>query len=442
MGETRVSLTLFKKQKTFKLIFSIMRKFLLSACAAVVSLAASAQVLQAPLCKTVLNNNVKFDNMTSVKAIKNVQSNAKKAAPARIAHDGIYGLYILAYTEHDEKWSCDSVLVEKANVTDEESGATYNTKFTFCSENAPTSFYGQYDASAGTITCPVQRSGSFSGNTTQGPVDYKFTVGTLLPSGDQYLFSKDPFVFNVDEDGTILLDVAEGGALANIIEGKETLWNFFFSLELKPANAVISYSRAGHKEGTFDDFVHAAYVEDYGNNVSVYGYAWFQPSSGMGLSTVTSLDIDQDLNVLFTGPQNAFPVAPFGITDEEAGRYFRILGTKPGKEEGWVEADTSDPSYVKGKLSGNKIVMNTFPVLTNLWKDPATQETKGYGFWYENYVITLDEGVFKADPSYAGINGVTETSVKNVKTYNLFGQEVPATTKGLVIRGGKKFFNK
>lgn len=442
MGETRVSLTLFKKQKSFKLIFSIMRKFLLSACAAVVSLAASAQVLQAPLCKTVLNNNVKFDNMTSVKAIKNVQSNAKKAAPARIAHDGIYGLYILAYTELDEKWSCDSVLVEKANVTDEESGATYNTKFTFCSENAPTSFYGQYDASSGTITCPVQRSGSFSGNTTQGPVDYKFTVGTLLPSGDQYQFSKDPFVFNVDEDGTILLDVAEGGALANAIEGKETLWNFFFSLELKPANAVISYSREGRKEGTYDDFVHAAYVEDYGNNVSVYGYAWFQPSSGMGLSTLTSLDIDQDLNVLFTGPQNAFPVAPFGITDEEAGRYFRILGTKPGKEEGWVEADTSDPSYVKGKLSGNKIVMNTFPVLTNLWKDPATQETKGYGFWYQNYVITLDEGVFKADPSYAGINGVTETSVKNVKTYNLFGQEVPATTKGLVIRGGKKFFNK
>lgn len=431
-----------KSKKTFKLIFSIMRKFLLSACAAVVSLAASAQVLQTPLCKTVLNNNVKFDNMTSVKAIKNVQSNAKKAAPARIAHDGIYGLYISAYTELDEKWSCDSVLVEKANVTDEKSGATYNTKFTFCSENAPTSFYGQYDAAAGTITCPVQRSGSFSGNITQGPVDYKFTVGTLLPSGDQYLFSQDPFVFNVDEDGTLLLNVAKGGALANIIEGKETLWNFFFSLELKPANAVISYSRAGRKEGTYDDFVHAAYVEDWGSNVSVYGYAWFQPSSGMGLSTLTSLDIDKDLNVLFTGPQIAFPVAPFGITDEEAGKYFKILGTKPGKEEGWVEADTSEPSHVNGKLSGNKIVMDMFPVLTNLWKDPATQETKGYGFWYLNYVITLDEGVFQADKNSTGINGVTETSVKNVKTYNLFGQEVPATTKGLVIRGGKKFFNK
>lgn len=431
-----------KSKKTFKLIFSIMRKFLLSACAAVVSLAASAQVLQTPLCKTVLNNNVKFDNMTSVKAIKNVQSNAKKAAPARIAHDGIYGLYISAYTELDEKWSCDSVLVEKANVTDEQSGATYNTKFTFCSENAPTSFYGQYDAAAGTITCPVQRSGSFSGNTTQGPVDYKFTVGTLLPSGDQYLFSQDPFVFKVDEDGTLLLNVAEGGALANAIEGKETLWNYFFSLELKPANAVISYSRAGRKEGTYDDFVHAAYVEDWGSNVSVYGYAWFQPSSGMGLSTLTSLDIDKDLNVLFTGPQIAFPVAPFGITDEEAGKYFKILGTKPGKEKGWVEADTSEPSHVNGKLSGNKIVMDMFPVLTNLWKDPATQETKGYGFWYLNYVITLDEGVFQADKNSTGINGVTETSVKNVKTYNLFGQEVPATTKGLVIRGGKKFFNK
>ena len=431
-----------KSKKTFKLIFSIMRKFLLSACAAVVSLAASAQVLQTPLCKTVLNNNVKFDNMTSVKAIKNVQSNAKKAAPARIAHDGIYGLYISAYTELDEKWSCDSVLVEKANVTDEKSGATYNTKFTFCSENAPTSFYGQYDAAAGTITCPVQRSGSFSGNTTQGPVDYKFKVGVLLPSGDQYVFSEEPFVFKVDEDGTILLDVAEGGALANIIEEKQTLWNFFFSLELKPANAVISYSRAGRKEGTYDDFVHAAYVEDWGSNVSVYGYAWFQPSSGMGLSTLTSLDIDKDLNVLFTGPQIAFPVAPFGITDEEAGKYFKILGTKPGKEEGWVEADTSEPSHVNGKLSGNKIVMDMFPVLTNLWKDPATQETKGYGFWYLNYVITLDEGVFQADKNSTGINGVTETSVKNVKTYNLFGQEVPATTKGLVIRGGKKFFNK
>lgn len=431
-----------KSKKTFKLIFSIMRKFLLSACAAVVSLAASAQVLQTPLCKTVLNNNVKFDNMTSVKAIKNVQSNAKKAAPARIAHDGIYGLYILAYTELDEKWSCDSVIVEKVNVTDEESGATYNTKFTFCSENAPTSFYGQYDASAGTITCPVQRSGSFSGNTTQGPVDYKFTVGTLLPSGDQYLFSKDPFVFNVDEDGTILLDVAEGGALANVIEGKETLWNFFFSLELKPANAVISYSRPGRQNGTYDDFVHAAYVEDYGNNVSVYGYGWFQPSSGMGLSTVTPLDIDKDLNVLFTGPQNAFLVAPFGIQDEAAGKYFKICGTMPAAEPGYVEVDTGTPSYVNGKLSGNKIIMDSFPVFSNFFNDPATGEQKAYGFWYLNYVITLDEGVFQADKNSTGINGVTETSVKNVKTYNLFGQEVPATTKGLVIRGGKKFFNK
>lgn len=431
-----------KSKKTFKLIFSIMRKFLLSACAAVVSLAASAQVLQTPLCKTVLNNNVKFDNMTSVKAIKNVQSNAKKAAPARIAHDGIYGLYILAYTEPDEKWSCDSVIVEKVNVTDEESGATYNTKFTFCSENAPTSFYGQYDASAGTITCPVQRSGSFSGNTTQGPVDYKFTVGTLLPSGDQYLFSKDPFVFNVDEDGTILLDVAEGGALANVIEGKETLWNFFFSLELKPANAVISYSRPGRQEGTYDDFVHAAYVEDYGNNVSVYGYGWFQPSSGMGLSTLTTLDIDKNLNVLFTGPQNAFLVAPFGIQDEAAGKYFKICGTKPAAEQGYVEVDTGTPSYVNGKLSGNKIIMDSFPVFSNFFNDPATGEQKAYGFWYLNYVITLDEGVFQADKNSTGINGVTETSVKNVKTYNLFGQEVPATTKGLVIRGGKKFFNK
>lgn len=431
-----------KSKKTFKLIFSIMRKFLLSACAAVVSLAASAQVLQTPLCKTVLNNNVKFDNMTSVKAIKNVQSNAKKAAPARIAHDGIYGLYILAYTELDEKWSCDSVIVEKVNVTDEESNATYNTKFTFCSENAPTSFYGQYDAAAGTITCPVQRSGSFSGNTTQGPVDYKFTVGTLLPSGDQYLFSQDPFVFTVDDDGTLLLDVEDGGALANIIEGKEKLWNFFFSLELKPANAVISYSRPGRQEGTYDDFVHAAYVEDYGNNVSVYGYGWFQPSSGMGLSTVTPLDIDKDLNVLFTGPQNAFLVAPFGIQDEAAGKYFKICGTKPAAEQGYVEVDTGTPSYVNGKLSGNKIIMDSFPVFSNFFNDPATGEQKAYGFWYLNYVITLDEGVFQADKNSTGINGVTETSVKNVKTYNLFGQEVPATTKGLVIRDGKKFFNK
>lgn len=431
-----------KSKKTFKLIFSIMRKFLLSACAAVVSLAASAQVLQTPLCKTVLNNNVKFDNMTSVKAIKNVKSNAKKAAPARIAHDGIYGLYISGYTELDDKWSCDSVLVEKANVTDEETNTTYNTKFTFCSENAPTSFYGQYDAAAGTITCPSQRSGSFSGNTTQGPVDYKFTVGTLSPSGDQYLFSQDPFVFKVDEDGSLLLDVEDGCALANAIEGKQTLWNFFFSLELKPANAVISYSRPTQQEDVYDDFVHAAYVEDWGNNVSVYGYGWFQPSSGMGLSTLTSLDIDKDLNVLFTGPQNAFPLATFGIMDEQAGKYFKICGTKPAAQQGYVEVDTGDPSYVKGQLSGNKIVMDNFPVFSDFFNDPATGERKGYGFWYLNYVITLDEGNFQAAGGSNGINGVTETSVKNVKTYNLFGQEVPATTKGLVIRDGKKFFNK
>ena len=419
-----------------------MRKFLLFACAAVVSLAASAQVLQTPLCNTVLNNNVKFDNMTSVKAVKNVKSNARKAAPARIAHDGIYGLYISAYTgPSGAKWSCDSVVVKKVDVKDEATGATYNTEFLFCSENAPTKFYGQYDEAAGTITCPSQYSGGYKGTISTGAVDWKFIVGTLIPSGDEYSFSQDPFVFTVDDDGILHLDVADGVGLANIIESEKQIWNYFFSLDLKPANAVISYKREV-KKGVSEDFVHAAYVEDYGTNVSVYGFAWFQPSSGMGMSTVTSLDIDKNLTAKFTGPQDAFEVAAFGIRDEEAGKYFRILGLKPAEQEGYVTIDRSDPSYLEGTVKGNTINMGVVPVFSNIWNDPATNEPKGYGFWFENYIITLDEGVFQADVNSTGINGVTETAVKNVKTYNLFGQEVPATTKGLVIRDGKKFFNK
>ena len=42
----------------------------------------------------------------------------------------------------------------------------------------------------------------------------------------------------------------------------------------------------------------------------------------------------------------------------------------------------------------------------------------------------------------AGISDVKTNAKSTVKTYNLMGQEVNASAKGLIIRDGKKMLNK
>ena len=431
-----------------------MRKFLLFACAAVLSLSASAQTLKSSLSKTVKINNVNFDAVAPVKALQSTTAKAAKAAPARIAHDGIYGLYVYESTDATGvNPGVDSVWVVKCNETMEGYDKTLNTKIILCSENAPITFYGTYDEETSKITCPaLQYCGKFqrAASGSQEAINYQFYlaswVGEDLSDLNQVKYSEDPIVLSV-EDGVITPECL--GLCVAIVTGENEdakLWANKFNIAMYPANATCSYKRQTGEDASgnpvMTDYINAAHVEDYTSSVTVYGFAWFLPSSGFGMSTVSDLQVNEDLSVTFSAPQNAWPTSAFGISNENAGDWFRILGVKESDQAGYVTFDDSENATITGDLKANQIKMYTFPVATKLWNDPATNQLSGYMMWLQGYVITLDEGNFSADDTN-GISGVTGTeAAKNVKTYNLFGQEVPASTKGLVIRNGKKFFNK
>lgn len=433
-----------------------MRKFLLFACAAVLSLSASAQTLKSSLSKTVKIDNVKFDAVAPVKTVQNTAANkVAKAAPARLAHDGIYGLYVYESTDATGvNPGVDSVWVVKCNETMEGYDKTLNTKIILCSESAPITFFGTYDEETNKITCPaLQYCGQFqrAASAGQDAIDYKFYlaswVGEDLSDLNQVKYSEDPIVLSVS-DGVITPECLGLCVAIETAEGEDAkLWTNKFNIAMYPANATCSYKRqTGTDKITGDaimeDFINAAYVEDYTQSVTVYGFAWFLPSSGFGMSTVADLAVNQDLSVTFNAPQNAWPTSAFGISDENAGDWFRILGVKDIPDQpGYVTYDESDNAKLTGDLAANQIKMYTFPVATKLWNDPATGQLDGYIMWLQNYIITLDEGNFSADAN-SGISSVDNAAVKSGKTYNLFGQEVPASTKGLVIRDGKKFFNK
>lgn len=425
-----------------------MRKFLLSACAAVIALSASAQTLKDNMISKASVNieNAKFNIAVPAKlSFGNPSQGVAKKAPARIAHDGIYGLYIYSSTDYTlENAGCDSLLIEKENVTFE--GRALDTKLTFCHEQMPYVMYGKYDAEAKTITCPaLQYVAEYIGTTSSyGAVDWKIYLSSWVGDNiDNATWSSDDVVFDIDDDGSITTEAL--GLCYAIDDGTESnsmVWNNVFSYDIRPANAVISYS-VRNNAGQTTEFANVAYVEDYETVANIYGYAWYPGASGFGLSCVATMDINTDTkDVTYKALQNCWSCSSLGITQEEAGDWWFTYGIKDAEEEGYVTWDDSDNAQNYGLVEGNQILMNPQPIGTKLWNDPATKELRGYMLWLSKIAITLDEGNFLADSANGIADVNAQKNVKAGKTYNVFGQEVPATTKGLVIRNGKKFFNK
>lgn len=422
-----------------------MKRTLLFAGLAILALSSSAQKFTRSLSQEIASQRKMVYNPTAAESSFTSSKTTAKMAPARIAHDGIYGLYISSSTDYTGTHpGCDSVWIAKDDITFQD-GTKANTKIILCSESRPLTYYGNYDATTKKITVPaLQYTGEYI-NAKSG-IDYKTYIfswvgGTeddlLAGNLDNVQSSNDPITYTVNEDGSIDLDQL---GLCFGIEDQESPWKNIFLQHFKPANAVISFTNSSK------EYANAAYVDDFTYNVNVYGFAWFPGASGFDLSSVTSIDVNEDLSVTLHAGQEVWSCDILGVSDEEAGDYFMIYGTKPAEEEGYV---TYDPDLtngtVSGVLSGNAIQLYSFPIASKIWNDAATGEPKGYMLWYTGTTIVLDEGNYSA----AGTQGIKDVNaqtrediVKNTKTYNLCGQRVNYNSKGLVIRGGKKFFNK
>lgn len=437
-----------------------MKKVLLLACAAVMSLAANAQDYKQSVAKESLSLIGKMNVLHSAAApevdMSKVAMPKSRVAVKRVAHDGIYGLYIMDHTDYTgAPDGCDSIFVEKANVT--EDGVTYNVKFRIPGEsfdatskkyyNTDFSFYGKYDEAEGKITCPTGqvickhfKYGDFA--------LYAWTGSTEDPA-NLMIDAENPITFTV-EDGTISLD--QGGFAYYMVDyskeqGKDQFWTNLFNIAFKPANGMMEFALYNDKapEGDQDPFFYynaAVAVEDFGYNVNVYGFAPLgamnggSSLNGLGVSGSIQMSIAEDGKaVSMPAGQYVWPlfvlVGNSNVT-EESGKTVYIHA----KDGNYPVADGS--GFVDGELAaGNQIYFQSVALFSNLWNDDGL---KGWGMWIYKNTITLDEGGFSA----AGISDATVSPLKKAseQCYNALGQRVNANAKGLIIRDGKKFFIK
>lgn len=437
-----------------------MKKVLLLACAAVMSLAANAQDYKQSVAKESLSLIGKMNVLHSAAApevdMSKVAMPKSRVAVKRAAHDGIYGLYIMDHTDYSGTGDgCDSIFVEKANVT--EDGVACNVKFRIPGEsfdatskkyyNTDFSFYGKYDEAEGKITCPTGqvickhfKYGDFA--------LYAWTGSTDDPD-NLMIDTENPITFTV-EDGSINLDQA--GFVYYMVDysaqqGKDQFWTHLFNIAFKPANGMMEFALYNDKapEGDQDPFFYynaAVAVEDFGYNVNVYGFAPLgamnggSSLNGLGVSGSIQMSIAEDGKaVSMPAGQYVWPlfvlVGNSNVT-EESGKTVYIHA----KDGNYPVADGS--GFVDGELAaGNQIYFQSVALFSNLWNDDGL---KGWGMWIYKNTITLDEGGFSA----AGISDATVSPLKKAseQCYNALGQRVNANAKGLIIRDGKKFFIK
>lgn len=434
-----------------------MKKVLLLACAAVMSLAANAQDYKKSVAKEYLSLIGKMNVLHSAAApevdMSKVAMPKSRVAVKRAAHDGIYGLYIMVHTDDFGVGDgCDSVFVEKANVTVQD--VTCNVKFRIPGEiyddeskkfyNLDMSFYGKYDEAHGKITCPT---GQIICNYFGQIALYSWWGST---DNHNLHLDKDPITFTV-EDGTISLDQA-GLAYYMVYHsnqsGEAMFWNNFFNISLKPVNGMMEFAvyNKNAPDGDQDPYFYcngAVAVEDFGYNVNVFGYAPLgaisdmtggQSANGYGCSGSIKMSIAEDGKAVsmpvgqFVWPLYIF-IGSSNVTAETGKSVYIQNGHYPGGEA----------QFVYGELAaGNQIYFPDVSLVSNSYYDDSL---KGFGMlWIDKNTITLDEGGFSA----AGISETTVSPVKKAseQCYNALGQRVNANAKGLIIRDGKKFFIK
>lgn len=421
-----------------------MKKVLLFACMAVATLSASAQIKgesylskMARVCSPMkvaeasapVANPTSADKATIMKSLKRAAS-----------HDGIYGLYIQSSTGlSDSDPACDSIYVEKANLTQD--GVTYNVKFTIPSASAPLSYYGVYDEASKKITC---LGGQYCGEyiNTASAVDFKLYVCAMIGNDfsdlSQVQISDDAFTYSVEDDGIYLDELG----LYIGIENQDSYWSVMGYQTLKPANAVMSFVSQYFGD---EPVVNAVSVDNLLTTYNIYGFAKFANSNGLGLSPVASFDVDDEYSATMKAGMNFWDATMFMGTSYDSdsyGKWFKNYGITfgTGDQEGYVLRDDDldngkDYGFLKDE---NTLAIQPFPVLSNFVADPATGEKGAYGTWLQKITVTMTDGSF-----VTGINNVNAVkTAKDNKVYNMLGQRVAANTKGLVICNGKKYINK
>lgn len=449
-----------------------MKKSLLIAVAALfVAIGVNAQALRSPQAF-----KAKVPEATKVVTAKTSKMGVKKetglvaakkitgdnAVVSRRAAADLEGTYILDYANWDGDFTTSLAFDIVAssgttNVIDSdddgneiESSFDYNLilkNFTY--EGA--SVYAFYDETDYTILIPAQvivpsfvnGQGKdlgrlvFSGLVTQNGAPYNFGFNVLLEVGS------DGSLYNYDfAEELAAAEWPEGCAVTGFYDylpdynTGASYVEMGTTLDVFAANATqgdIEIHIVSGDWGEWERASYPVYVEDYGSELVVHNFFGLCPISIVVEGNTASI---------------ATPVRVMDSDYAEEGEdpnYIRINQWDSNFE------NIIEPGSIKGtisKLTDGRNVVEFYDTddegyiikdYTNWFMVHSTWGEQGAYWWGEARGVYVIWG----EPDASGISNVnTAKSNAAGKTYNLMGQQVSASAKGLVIRDGKKFVNK
>lgn len=379
-----------------------------------------------------------------IKKIKTFTALSTTNASNRASDAYPYGDWIYSAMEGENPHVANSLsefTLEEANVQDPDDGTVYNVKVNNLGGYV-FSMYGRYDAEAHTLTIPSWQV--VYNHSTEGD------CAIAGYTGEQY---DDNIILEEDENGNFTM-TNDGWNI--IIVNEESAYYGYYILEnsetefYKP-NAMCSFmapSNSGYKEisGT-------AYVEDYGEQLLVYGMF-----SYAGDASITAIDMQENGIALIASDQQVDSEDQSDYVKENYGAdgdfsYLRfvpwLVKTDEKDDDGEYIYDYATVEDIDGALA--YAYHNPLPCLINNDKTSlyspylftfATAYVAGvgalnYGEFYD-LTLTLTEGTFNINVTAINeVNTVKKTAA--AKTYNMMGQEVGKDAKGLLIRDGKKF---
>lgn len=401
----------------------------------------------------------------------------KVGAPmnSRRAIADIAGTYILNYLNWDGDFTSSSefsIVEENGTITldqvDVEEGASaptfdYNIKLVGFTDTRAT-VYGFYSEEDKYITIPVQTAFTYS---TYGPIVFSALVEDK--DGEPYSYGYSMGLI-VEEDGSLTIDEGDFSEAIEAGQAEEGIyiggfwnympeylntsgypyrWNMGKDIELFTPNAIQGGVEVHIVSGSWGNWTrtsHNVYVEDYGSEIVVHNFFGLCPISisieGNKASIATPVRVEpddyaeegEDPNYIminqwdenFENILNPGLITGNVTVDTDGTKYIEFYDTE--YKEAWTDEDGTEHE------AGNYIIND----YTKWFMVHSTWGENGAYWWGEA------RNVYVAIPNaeVAGISNVKTTAKSNVKTYNLMGQEVNASAKGLIIRDGKKMLNK
>ena len=430
-----------------------MKKFLLSIVVALAAVSVNAQKANV---KGMTLNTKKFNteqrvkstiNLAPVKAEMLNANSGKKTILKRATEDSeVFAFLMQTYAGEnvpeftfalpDTLWKANQtvqvVIDEQGNTEDVQCNVCLKRNFGGYRVTEP--FYGVYteDENGASLWFPEQ-IGIKADGVSSSEVEYHYDIyfyNIDLTEDGKEIEGVYSLSFEGDGDG-VLFSSHDGWGLYYVdrTSGEDLGWGaFVWDPILYTVNGTASCYTS--RQGARTDYNWGAYIEDLETQVAVYGW----------LNTKVVMSIEDDLKVKMKAK---FPVADevLATADGDLWDAGRILGYNwTVDDEGYIRS-LDDDDYIEGVLSGNTIVI---PGIYTHSEVGGTGDYEGYYYginFYRENTFMLNEGSYAAGIS--DVNMSREDLIKNTKTYNLMGQQVDRkSTKGLLIRNGKKFINK